>query len=515
MITIRPTYPFNDDYSSSSSNIANTPSVKIAGPTSPFGDLIVGELNPTFQVDFVDGVINSSTIKQFIVGTGASASTLKNELVVTGGTDSSGFSKVLSKRVVPYQPGQGTISRFTARFGATDPNVNQYAGLFNGICSYRFGYQGSSFGIHYRRDGEREIRALTITTGSSSIANATITLDGQTKVVPLTNGGSTTKTAYEIAKLLFYNIGDGWTVDVSGNVVYFISLKPKPYSGIFSFSHGTAAGTFSTLTVGVNPTEEFIQQSSWNIDTMDGGGPSRVTFDPLKANVYEAKFQYLGYGDCIFSIESTEESVFIPVHIIKNAGNTNHTVIRNPMLFMSWSVENNGVPTAPVSMYGASAAGFIVGIRKVLGPKFGYSVTKTIGTIALIPIFSIKTTRVFNNTASTSPIRIGRISIGSDITKPAEIKVYANAVLNTANFVDYKSNISRAAIDTSATSIDILSADARLISTYSIGKSSDVTIDVSAEDFDIQVGEFITFCIDSHSSSATQDISISITWFEG
>jgi hypothetical protein len=173
------------------------------------------------------------------------------------------------------------------------------------------------------------------------------------------------------------------------------------------------------------------------------------------------------------------------------------------------------VPTAPVSMYGASAAGFIAGIKKFLGPKFGYSVTKTFSAVALIPIFTIKTTRVFNNTASTTPIRIGRISIGADITKPAEIKVYANAVLNTANFINYKTNISRAAIDTSAASIDILSPDARLISTYSIGKSSDMTIDVSNEDFDIQVGEFITFCIDSHNASANQDISISITWFEG
>ena len=420
----------------------------------------------------------------------------------------------LSKRVVPYQPGQGTIARFTAKFETTDDNVNQYAGLYNGVSGYRFGYQGDSFGIHYRRDGEREIRALTITTGSSSVENATITLNGLTKVVPLTAGGSTTKTAYEIAKLDFYNVGDGWTTDIVGNVVYFISLKPRPYSGTFSFSHGTAAGNFSTTKVGALPNEEFISQASWNIDVCDGSGPSQITLDPLKSNVYEIKFQYLGYGDAIFSVESTEESVFIPVHIIKNAGRTNYPIIRNPMLFMMWSVENSGIPSTTPILYGASAAGFICGMKRYLGPKFAYSKNKTYGTTGVIPIFTIKSARIFNGTASTSPLRLGRLSIGTDITKPADIYVYANGILDTANFVNYKANVSRAAIDTSATTLTV-GANTRLIGAYSVGKSSDITIDVHEEDLDIQVGEFITFCINSYNGSANQEVTMAITWFEG
>lgn len=515
MRTVRPTYPYNEDFSSSTSNMTNIPSVKIAGPISPFGEILTGDLNPSFQIDFIDGIVNPSTIKNFIVGTGASVSAVKNEMIVDGGTSASSFAMALSKRVVPYQPGQGTLARFTAKFPDSDPNVNQYSGLYNGVSGYRFGYQGDTFGIHYRRDGEREIRALTITVGSSSVANATITLNGQTKIIPLTSGASTTKTAYEIAKVLFYDIGDGWTVDVLGNVVYFISLKPKPYSGTFSFSHGTAVGAFSTLTVGINPIEDFIPQSSWNIDIMNGFGPSKVVFNPANSNVYEIKFQYLGYGDCIFSIESTEESAFIPVHIIKNAGSTTYPVIRNPMFFMCWSVENTGVPTTSMKVYTASAAGFVVGVKKFLGPRFAHSAVKTFATTGLIPLFTIKSSRVFNSTAGTTPLRIGRVSIGTDITKPAEVYIYSNGVLDTANFVNYKANVSRAAIDNSATTINVGGSDARLIGSYSVGKDSVQTIDVSLEDLDIQVGEFITFCINSHNGSANQDVSVSITWFEG
>lgn len=517
MITIRPQKQCCDEtVESSTQNLINAQPVKIIGPTSPFGELTVADLNPAFQIDFIDGVVNPSTVKSFVVGTGASISGQKNEVLVNGGTGSSSFAMALSKRVVPYQPGQGTIARFTARFGVPDANVNQYAGLYNAVSGYRFGYQGSAFGIHYRRDAEREIRALTITTASSTSASATITLDGNTISVPLTNAsGSLSKTAYEIAKIDFANVGDGWTTDVFGAVVYFISLKPKPYSGTFSFSHGTAAATFSTLTAGINPTEEFITQSSWNIDTMNGSGPSGVTFNPQNSNVYEIKFQYLGYGDCIFGIESTQESTFIPVHIIKNAGNTNHPVIRNPMMYMSWFVENVGIPSSPVTLRAASAAGFIAGIKKYLGPKFAFSITKEVSSIALIPIFTIKTSRVFNSTASTTPLRIGRISVGADIVKPAEIRVYANGVLDTANFIKYKSNVSRALVDTDATSINVSGAGTRLIGSYSIGVNSTTNIDLSGDDFDIQADDYLTFCINSYNASASQDITVSITWFEG
>jgi len=516
MRTIRPNYPYNDDFSSSTANISNIPSVKLAGPVSPFGELMVGELNPSFQIDFIDGVINQSTVKTFVVGAGASVSTLRNEVSVNGGTDASSFAMAVSKRVVPYQPGQGTIARFTSRFGAPDANVYQSAGLHNGVSSYKFAYHGTSFGIHYRRTGEREIRALTITAGSTTTGSATITLDGSTISIPLTNAaGNTSKTAYEIARIDFANIGDGWTVDIRGSVVYFISLKPKPYSGSFSFSHGSATGTFSTLTAGENPTEEFIPQSSWNIDVMNGGGSSKVTFNPLNANVYEIKFQYLGYGDAIFSIESTEESVFIPVHIIKNAGNTAYPIIRSPLMFMCWAVENNGIPSSAVTMYAASAAGFVAGVKKFLGPKFAYSVSKSVTAIGIFPIFTIKTSRVFNNTAAVTPLRLGRITIGAEINKPGDIYVYANAALDTANFTNYKTGISRAVIDTSATTVNVSGVGTRLIGSYSLGKSSHVSIDVFEEDLDVQAGEFITFCINSNATGVNQDISISVTWFEG
>lgn len=511
MGTIRPT----PHCGTGTSGSGTAQPVSISGPASPFGEILISDLNPSFQIDFIDSLVNISTVNTYNIGAGSGITTDENDVVVSSGTDANGFARVMSKRVVSYQPGQGTVLRFTARYTTPDPNVNQLAGLYNGVSAYKFGYNGETFGILYRRKAVREIRALTITVGSSSVANATITLDGETKLIPLTGGGSTTKTAYELSKTSFYNIADGWKTNVVGNVVYFIALNPKAYSGTFSFSHGTAVGSFSTIASGESPTETFISQEDWNLDKMDGTGDSRMKFNPLNSNVYEIKYQYLGYGDAIFGIENNSSSNFIPVHIIKNAGNTDYPVIRNPIFFMDWSVENTGITATGCSLYGASAGGFIAGVKKYLGPKFAYSNTKTYSSTGLIPVFSIKSGQVFNGLASTTPIRFLRISIGCDITKPAEILIYSNPVLDTANFTAYNSSASRAEIDTTATSATVSGASCRLIAAYSIGKSTETTIDISSEDFDLQIGDIFTFCINSHNGSANQDISISVSWVEG
>ncbi len=515
--TIRPSKWCCDGSSTGSSfdDVLDAQSVEIVNPTSPFGELLISDLNPALQVDFVDSSINSALINSHIIGStsGSSISTDENEIVVTAGTSSSNSAYALTKRMVPYQPGQGTIARFTARFSSHHSNSDQFAGLYNYISGYRFGYNGDTFGIHYRRTGKREIRALTITTGSSSLGlYATVTINGEAKQVLLTSGGSTTKTAYELGRENFYNVAEGWISSVIGDVVYFISTECKPYSGSFAFSHATAVGSFSLIASGELPEEDFIEQSSWNIDPMNGLGPSRLNFDPSLANVYEIKFQYLGYGNVLFSIEGSTSTKFIPVHLIKNAGNTNHPTIRNPNFFLSWSAKNTGSVASPPLVYGASGAGFIAGVKKYLGARFSYALIKDVSSTALIPAFTIKASHIYNGNPNVTSIKLDRLSLGSDVVKPVELLVFAGANLNTANFVNYNSSLSRAVIDTTATSVDI--TNARQIFATSLGRSTQVNLDLRLEEFDIQAGEEITFCINSHQTSANQFVSISLSWSE-
>ena len=76
--------------------------------------------------------------------------------------------------------------------------------------------------------------------------------------------------------------------------------------------------TFSRVIEGQNQTNNFIPSSSFNIDKLDGTGPSRLILDPQKGNVYQIGFQYLGFGNAKFQIEDPETGNLIRFHELKN-----------------------------------------------------------------------------------------------------------------------------------------------------------------------------------------------------
>jgi hypothetical protein len=66
--------------------------------------------------------------------------------------------------------------------------------------------------------------------------------------------------------------------------------------------------------------DELVAQAAWNIDPMDGTGPSGLTLDMTKAQILAFDFQWLGVGRvrCGFSIDGT----IYPVHAFNHANRT-------------------------------------------------------------------------------------------------------------------------------------------------------------------------------------------------
>jgi hypothetical protein len=58
---------------------------------------------------------------------------------------------------------------------------------------------------------------------------------------------------------------------------------------------GALAFGVRTSTSGA-PVDTIIPQASWNLDRMDGTGPSRITLDPTKTQIFVLDFQWLGVG---------------------------------------------------------------------------------------------------------------------------------------------------------------------------------------------------------------------------
>ena len=125
--------------------------VSIKDPTSVFGEVITAELTPIIQADFVYG-INNNLFKSTLTGSGTATST--NQMGLASTTANASSSSLLETvRRAKYRAGEGLLSRFTAQFTTGTANSTQTAGMRNAaIDGWFIGYNGTSFGIMYRRN---------------------------------------------------------------------------------------------------------------------------------------------------------------------------------------------------------------------------------------------------------------------------------------------------------------------------------------------------------------------------
>ena len=232
----------------------------ITGPLTSFGEVSVAEPVTIAQGDFVYGI----NTRVFTTGTfsGASVNTNNGMVEVSSSTDTSGCGEVRTRRGLKYRPGQGSLVRGTAIFDTPVANNKQLIGIGNEESGYYFGYDGEDFGILHRESGVVEVRKVEITSGANT-GDVTVTLNGNSIVVPVTGASDTTQTAYQLSKADYSNVGEGWVTDVVSASVYFISTRPASgKTGTYSVADATIAGTFSQALAGVNPTDTFIPSGS-------------------------------------------------------------------------------------------------------------------------------------------------------------------------------------------------------------------------------------------------------------
>jgi hypothetical protein len=484
--------------------------VTIDGPLSGFGELETVSPVPTSQVAFIYG-LNPLLVTTDVYGTGATVTLSNGEAVMTSGTATDGYARLTSKKVAKYRAGQATMAKWTARFTTGSAGNRQMAGLYNIEAGYQFGYNGTAFGILYTETATVEVQTLTVTVAPTSAGNVTVTLDAGTPVVvAISNQPNTSVTASEIAAANYSQTAGGWDAQAVANVVYF-TRKTAGTAGASSFSAGTTgmAATFAILTTGTSPTEQFIPQSSWNVDRFDGTGPSGQTIDPTKGNVYGVQFQYLGYGDAFFYIVNGLTGRPQLVHVIRNANTRTSTNLRNPNLYLVWESRNIGTGTSVV-MRGASGGAFVEGSVRFLGAQFAAPpVAVTAGAGVETPVLSLRANTVYLNRQSTAQMQIDRISVACDGTKTVLFKVYKNSTLTAPRWQFVNSTTSAASFDQNATGFSV--GNGTLVYSFSVSKTGNTTEQLTDIDLFLQAGDYLTITATSVNAS---DVAASIVWIE-
>jgi len=394
-------------------------------PKTSFGSVDSAQETPIVQVGFYYGL--GSKILIDTEESGSAVTVVSGELNCSTGTTANAHATARSKRHLIYKPGQGAVTKFTARFTTGVASSIQQAGFLSPIDGAGFGYDGITYGTFHKHGGEHELRNLEITAAATGTESLTIVVNGDSHTFNVTSG-TVQHNANEIELELIDNIA-GWDFQqIDDNTISF-HRNDGAESGTYSFTNNSAgdcAGTWSQLNAGVTATTDWTAQASWNEDN------NPFTIDPTKGNVYKATFQYLGYGNIEYCIVDPDTSNFIVVHRVKWANNNVSPNFSNPGMPIGWNAESQG-STTDVTVFGGSGSAFIQGFNVITEQPRAVQNQNGSVSSSFENIISIQNRLIFDSMGNHAELIPTLLAVSTDSTREISVAVYKDPVVSTAS----------------------------------------------------------------------------------
>lgn len=196
---------------------------------------------------------------------------------------------------------------------------------------------------------------------------------------------------------------------------------------VYFMISGTTFSVNRRTSVSGSPVEAAnIVQTSFNVDKLDGNGPSKATFDATKSHIYEIRFQYLGVGAVCFFVDG-----FL-VHVMEHAGVLSTPWMKCPHQPIFLEIVNTGASTGEtVSFFCANVTS--QGGETPPEETFGRRRVQTIGANSEAYAFSIRPTATLGGQQNRAVILPTIVSIGSE-TNRASVRLLLNATLTGTSF---------------------------------------------------------------------------------
>jgi len=331
--------------------------------------------------------------------------------------------------------------------------------------------------------------AINTETSSTTVTGSgTVVLS--TNTVLVNSGAATTSSAILTSKKnVKYRIGQGirvmvtpiFTAGVVGNVQ--LCGVGSSNDGFFFGYNGTSFGVMRR-SAGV---DNWIPQTTWNVDKMDGAGISRMILNPQLGNIYMIQFQWLGYGMISFGIEDPISGTFQMVHNINFANSSTTTSLQFPYL-NCWASSTNTTNATNIPVNVCCFSAFVEGVPTFNGPKFSVDNNKTLGTNVLVPLITIRNKSTFASKTNRISIYIRNLSASTD-SRTAVCTVFKNPTLNSAVYTDINTNNSCVEYNTAATTISGGSA----IWTFCLGNSTGMNQLFNNYEISLEPGETLSW----------------------
>jgi hypothetical protein len=119
-------------------------------------------------------------------------------------------------------------------------------------------------------------------------------------------------------------------------------------NGVYLQQDGTQVSIVRRYYTGGSLQEEVVNQSNWNIDPMNGLGPSRITLDLTKSQILFSEYEWLGVGSV--KIGFAINAQFITVHQFNHANILDKVYMTTATLPLRYEIENTASTTIASTM---------------------------------------------------------------------------------------------------------------------------------------------------------------------
>lgn len=277
-------------------------------------------------------------------------------------------------------------------------------------------------------------------------------------------------------------------------------------NGFFLGYNGTSFGVMRRQ----NSNDNWIPQSSWNCDTLMGTGPSGMTLDTTKGNIYNIDFQWLGFGIINFGVVNPSTGCVINIHSIVYGNTSTNPSIFTPNLPLMAQVINSTNNTN-ITLQTSSAIICLEGT-----PTNANSIANAVShnSVSISPnidtnILTIQNKPSVSTITNHVPVILQSISFSTDGNQNVSIKLVKNATLTgTTTFTDINSTNSVISYNTTGT---YSSGTGRLITGFQLLKTSGQTINLVDYQYTLQPNEILTIVA---LSTGNNVMTVTLNWRE-
>lgn len=270
------------------------------------------------------------------------------------------------------------------------------------------------------------------------------------------------------------------------------------------FFFGFVGATFG-ITRRTGAVDTFIPQSTWNKDKMDGTGTSGITLIPTFGNVYKIQYQWLGFGNIFFYIESAISGKFVLVHVIQYPNQAITTSLQNPSIPLSFRVANTTNNTNIVLKV-PSMAGFIEGSSQDTGLIYSINNSKSVTTLVNLLTILCKTT--FGGVPNKKFVNPRFLSISCTGASDVTFSLFLNPTIGGAPVFTDIGATSVISYDVAGTTI----TGGRRLMTFTVNNDTNQQIDTTTFPFILNPGDRL--CVGAISLGAAVACQTALTWTE-